>query len=273
MDLEEIQKKVDERMKTEMDEMAVSLEEPDAGFEEPRTDPPGTEVPGTEAISTDAPGTETPSTDAPTTDAPVEDPRDVELRALREEVEKLKEGPKPTESPSTEAPTTDAPISIENFLGDADLDELTRDPKLFNKLMNEVYVKALTQARAELRSGIESTVRSIPDIVKNTTTVQAQLAKAREDFYKENPDLLNWQKAVGEVMEELIDKHPDKKYDELLPEVAVETRRRLNLVKQAGDKEDPPPLPKKKGGRRQTLEPDLTDFDREVAEMDKVLEF
>jgi hypothetical protein len=266
-------------MQKEIDEMEKALEEPEAGAEEFRTDAPGTQAPGTQAPGTEspgteAPGTEAPGTQAPSTEAPAEDSRDKELRELREELEKLKEGPKSTKAPGTKAPSTEPPIGEEDFIGEIDLDDLTRDPKQFNQILNTIYKKAREAARGEIKGGIESVIRSIPDITKNTIAVQAQLAKARDDFYKENKDLLPWSKSVAAVMEEMIAENPDKRYDELLPSVATEVRKRLNLQKQAdkkNDKDNPPPLPKGKRGQRSTPNPDLSELDKSMDEMDKAL--
>ena len=277
MDLEKVHK--------EMDEMASALEEPSAGHEDLRTDPPetdtetdtsetDTEDPTTDSPGTEDPGIEAPDTSAPSTEAPAEDPRDAQLRSFREELEELKKTSKPTETPPTEAPSTEPSIDEEDFIGEIDLDDLTRDPGQFNKVLNTVYKKAREAARGEIKGGIESVIRSIPDITKNTIAVQAQLTKARDDFYEENKDLLPWSKSVAAVMEEMVDEHPDKRYDELLPNVATEVRRRLNLQKQVNNKnnkDNPPPLPKKKGGQRQTPNLDLTPLDKEMDEMDKAL--
>ena len=115
-------------------------------------------------------------------------------------------------------------------------------------------------------------VRSIPDITKNTISIQAQLAEARNKFYKENADLLPWSNAVGNVMEEMLAKNPNKRYDELLPDVATEVRKRLNLKKEVKKEEDdPPPLPKNRKGQRQTPNPNLSDLDKAMYDMDNAL--
>lgn len=204
---------------------------------------------------------------------PEEDPRDKAIRELRDEINQLKKSSDTPTQPPEEDTIEDLPISDEDFLADIDPDDLYNDPKLFKEVLNRVYKKAREDARKEIKGGIESVVRSIPDITKNTVAIQAQLAKVRDEFYKENKDLLPWSTSVAAVMEDLISKNPDKHYNELLPEVATETRRRLSLQKQVDNKNrnSPPPLPKKKGGQRSTPSPDLSDLDREIAEMDKAL--
>ncbi len=212
-------------------------------------------------------------TQPPEPPEPEEDPRDKAIRELRDEINQLKKSSDTPTQPPEEDTIEDLPISDEDFLADIDPDDLYNDPKLFKEVLNRVYKKAREDARKEIKGGIESVVRSIPDITKNTVAIQAQLAKVRDEFYKENKDLLPWSKSVAAVMEDLISKNPDKHYNELLPEVATETRRRLNLQKQVDNKNknNPPPLPKKKGGQRTTPNPDLSDLDRAIAEMDKAL--
>lgn len=274
VDLKEIQK--------QMDEMEKSVEVPSDGFEDFRTDPPGTEAPGTsapgtESLSTDAPGTQapgttTPGTPAPSTDAPTEDPRDAELRALREEIENLKK-PKTTKAPSTSAPSTEAPLADEDFLGDLDLDDLTRDKSLFNQILNKVHKKGIELGRADSRKAVEQLIRSIPDITKNTIAIETQLKEVNRKFYEDNKDLIPWKKSVATVFEEMIAKDPSKRYDEILPDVAGEVRKRLGLQKSADNKDNPPPPPKKGGkGKRQSQSPDLSKFEKELDEMDRALE-
>lgn len=285
MGLKEVQK--------EMDDMAKALEEPSPGVEEFRTDAPGTEAPGTnapatEAASTDAPGTAAPATDAPATSAPItkvpdEDPRDKEIRELREKLalrEKTTKAP-PTSPPPTKAPSTDAPIAEEDFLGELDPEELTRDPKAFNALLNKLYIKAVEFARGEVRTGSENVVRAIPDIVKNNVVLNATLKEINEKFYNENKDLVPFKKVVGVVFEELASQNPDKSYryfvdsDETTKEsiLSKEVRKRLDLYKKAVTNKDdtPPDLPRKKGGQRQTTKPDVTPLQEEMDKMDKAL--
>lgn len=273
------------KLEDELNEMEKAFEEPEDGIDDLRTDPPGTnhpgtsspatsapgtQAPGTEAPGTAAPGTSAPSTEAPHTEAPEEDPRDKELRTLREEIEKLK-GPK-TEAPKTEVPSTDAPITEEDFLGDIDLDEVSRDPKAFNELMNKIRKSGIEYTRSEVKRAVEQVVRSIPDIVNNNVALTATLKEVNKKFYTENKDLVPWKKTVAAVFEEKAAENPDKSYNELLPEVAAETRKRLGLKKDALKTQDTPPnLPRKKGGQRQQPKPDTDPLMDEMDEMDKAL--
>uniref|UniRef100_A0A6H1ZBY4 Uncharacterized protein n=1 Tax=viral metagenome TaxID=1070528 RepID=A0A6H1ZBY4_9ZZZZ len=278
VDIKEIQLQVDEMSKT-FGEPGLAE---DLKTDPPETNAPGTTAPATSAPPTEAPATKAPATAAPATEAPAEDPRDKEIRDLREKLAlgETKHEPKPTKAPPTKAPSTEAPISDEDFLGETDLDDLTRDPKLFNQVLNKIYKKAREDARSDFRKSDELIIRSMPDIVKNNIALISKLKEVNEKFYNDNKDLVPFKKVVGAVFEELISASPNKSYEELLPEVSKTTRERLELHKAANrgpndkdDKGNPPNLPRKKGSPRQTTKPDTTPLLGELDEMDKVLQY
>ena len=275
-DLKDIQQEVDEMARALGDSLDSSTNAP--ATDAPNTSSPSTDAPSTDAPSTDAPATSAPSTDAPatgapTTEAPAEDEKDKIIRELREKLAEKEAAPK-TKAPKTEVPQTEAPISDEDFLDGVDLDDLTRDPAEFNKLLNKIYKRALEQARNEVKRHSETVVRAIPDIVKNNIAITARLKQVHDKFYEDNKDLVPWKKVVGTIFEEFIAENPDRTYEELLPKVAEEARKRLELHKRAqtNSNEPPPKLPRKKGGPRQTTKPNTDPLLDELSEMDKALE-
>lgn len=238
------------------------------------TDAPGTEAPTTNApvedddLSTDAPGTEAPSTDAPTTEAPDE------VDELRRRIAELEAERKPptTKAPSTDAPTTDAPFTNEDFLGEMDLDDLTRDPEMFNTLLNNVLKKGMEMAKGLTTKESENVLKSIPDIVKNNLTLVTNLTKAREKFYEENADLKPWGKVVAAVFEEVAAKNPDKSITDNLTIVGDEVRKRLNLKKDAiksNKRSGPPKLPGNRGNKRTSTKPETSGIAAEIEAMNK----
>ena len=255
-----------------MEDSLESIEEPkdENWTEAPGTNDPGTEAPTTESSRTEIPETEAPETSAPTTEAPEEDPRDAELRALRKENEKLKQS-KTTGAPPTSAPSTDAPLEDVDFLGsDVDMDEITRSPEVFNKLLNSVYKRGREDAKADIRNSGESIVKSMPDIVKNNITIVNAMAKMKEEFYDENKDLVGKEELVAQTFERV--SIEGKSYKDNLEATAKEVRRLTGLKKEANKENKPPPkLPKKKGGLRQKPKPDSSGLQKDMDEMDKAL--
>lgn len=286
--LKDIQKDVDEMNKV-FDEGVVretnATEAPTTEAPKVETDPPSTEAPKTEAPGTEAPGTESPKTEAPKTEAPTTEvpETDAEVRKrLEKENEELRKRidesyrPKPkteepkTSAPKTAAPTTEVPKEVD-FLGDEDPEDLIRDPKKFNALLNKIRSSAIEDGK---KLGVESVLRSIPDIVKTNIVAVGELTKARDKFYEDNEDLRPFNKVVAAVFEEVAAKNPDKKFDELFKEVASESRKRLELHKKIVNKDrtNHPNLPHKKPTKRQSQTgPNLSGIEKEISEMDEAL--
>jgi len=193
---------------------------------------------------------------------PKPDERDQTIADLRA---KLAEKEVPREPVKVEPPK---PPEEQDFLGEVDLDELTRDPKEFNKVLNKIYQRAVV----DTRSGVMET---LPEIVKTNIQIMNELKATSEKFYEDNKDLQPFKKVVAVVFDEIAAASPTKNYVDLIKEVAPEVRKRLDLKKEVKEekkeKVDPPRLPQK-GGRtgksdKLTLEP----LQAELEEMTRVI--
>ena len=168
-------------------------------------------------------------------------------------------------------------LDEQDFIGDLDLDDLTRDKVAFNKILNSVYSKGVNDSK---RIATEGVLNSIPDIVRHNLTLLTSLKEASDNFYKDNSDLVPFKRVVAAVFEEIASNNPDKKYDELMNLVAPEARKRLELHKQAvknekevENKERGPRLHGVKSGQRQSQsrKPNTSALQNEIAEMNKSL--
>lgn len=255
-----IQKQVDEMNKTFEPEREEELQPTQAPAtnppEEAKTDPPSTDPP--QEMETDPPKTQPPSTDPP-------EDKDETIRKLREKLAEKGEPPK-TKAPSTKPPTTDAPPQDIDFVGELDLEDLSDNKEELNKVFNKVMQEAVRTGQASQ----PDFMAAIPTLVSSITSLQ----KATEKFYEDNPDLEGFKKVVGVTFEELAEKNPDKKYDELIADVAPLVRQKLELPepKKKSAKETPPRLPRKKAKAGRTpdnQEPDS--FQSQIDEMNKSL--
>ena len=185
-------------------------------------------------------------------------------RKLDEKEEKKVEVKEVKEEPLT--------FEAQDFIGDLDLDDLTRDKESFNKLLNSIYTKAVEDAR-KLTS--EKVLLSIPDIVKNNINLLSALREASDKFYNDNKDLVPFKKVVATVFEEIAAENPDKKYNELMSLVGPEARKRLELHKKAVEPLDkkPPNLPQKKGssGKPDSEKPNTSPLQDEIDAMNKTM--
>lgn len=156
----------------------------------------------------------------------------------------------------------------QDFLGEVDLDELTRDPKEFNKVLNKIYQKAVVDTRS-------SVVETLPDIVKTNIQIMNELKATSEKFYEDNKDLRPFKKVVGVVFDELASANPNRNYDEIIKEVAPEVRKRLDLKKEVKEEKKEerkaPTLPQKAGCVGRSDKPTLEPLQAELEEMTKTL--
>ena len=160
----------------------------------------------------------------------------------------------------------------QDFIGELDIEEMIREPGEFNKFLNKFYQQTVTDVRKILGEGI---LKSIPDIVSNTTALQTQLKEASDKFYEDNADLKSFKKVVAAVFEEIHSDNPAYTYKEVIKEVGPEVRKRLDLHKKAAskvEKEKNPRLPRKKGGSGNPSDsPDTNPLQDELTEMNKVV--
>ena len=187
---------------------------------------------------------------------------------VKKEKEIIKEEPE-KEIPKEEPPT----FEPQEFLTeDEDLEDLIRDPDKLNKVFNSIYQRAVTDTRKTLGEGI---LRSIPEIVRSSVDMMDRLKEMNTKFYADNQELQPFKKVVAAVFEEVATEHPGKDMMELLPMVADESRKRLELHKNATKQDGPrksPKLPSRK--RRMTIADDKPNTDpllNELEEMNKII--
>jgi vacuolar-type H+-ATPase subunit I/STV1 len=233
---------------------------PESPKEEPKSDEPK------ETIEK-----EIPTEEEQKKEDPVPEDKDKVITDLKAEIEVLKaaqEKPKVEEVKKEDSPIAPT-FEEQDFLKDKDLDELTRDPKEFNKVLNEIYKKASIDAGERL-------LKSIPEIVKSQVVIHQQLIELANNFYSANPDLVKYKKNVALVFEDLQSKNPDKSFSDLSAEAAQETRKKLNLpnpeIKEVKKLDPPPILPTKSGqAGRPSSQPSTQKIQDDLAAMNKAL--
>ena len=199
-----------------------------------------------------------------------EDNRDKTIADLRA---KIADFEAKKSEPVKQEPKKEQPVSQDedqDFLGELDVDEVTRDPKELNRLLNKIHHKAVMDTRDIL-------MRDLPNIVRTQATIVDDLRRTSEQFYNDNKDLAPFKKVVATVFEEFVSKSPDKSYSDLIKEVGPEVRKRLELptpspTKSAPESSKPPRLPSK-GSRAGQVQDSSTNepLQSEIEAMNKVL--
>jgi len=157
-------------------------------------------------------------------------------------------------------PNLDLPEGEVFFKDEEALDEVLTDVKSANEFFGNV-----------LKKGQEQVLRSLPTLVGKMIEKRTVLQSAALAFYKGNEDLRPYGKLVELVTTQLASEDPNKPIDELLGDVAVEVRTRLNLKKKAIKKKsnsNKSGVHKKKSrSRKSKVGPKMTDLEKEVNDL------
>jgi len=275
----------DDDLRKQLDEM-VGINNQNPTTDEPDdssvTVAPTTDIPDDEVIDDDTSDdseddggdeviTNAPTTKAPTTNEPDEEDELTKAKIRIAELEALMGGNSSnvsTDAPTTKSPTTDAPIGDIDFVGDVDMEDLTSDSKVFNKILNEVYKKGVEQGKG-LK---ENVLNSIPNVIKHSISQQMVMQKAAESFYENNPDLgtPDRRRIVGMKAEQIIAEHPEYDLEKLFAETEKSVRELLNLKKGAitNNKGNKPSFGKKtKGKTKPKPKEKLSELQKEIDDM------
>jgi hypothetical protein len=199
---------------------------------------------------------------------PVVDEKDKVIEELRAKISELSTPVKPTEvKPPVESPK----IEDQDFVKDFDMDEVTRDPLEFNKVLNKVYQKASNDVQTRFAA-------ELPGIISHHIAVVQNMEATRRSFYEANKDLEPFGNVVAVVFEELAKANAEKPYGDVIKLVAPEVRKRLKLPEPSVQKGEvksgpkPPNLPRKDGkaGNLTVAKPNNS-TQSEIEEMNKSL--
>lgn len=153
--------------------------------------------------------------------------------------------PAPVTVEPTPAPAPPAEIKIDeiNFLegrSQEDIERIVENPVELNKVLNQVYLKAIEQS---IPIAQERSLLAVPQVVVAHIQRYNKMKGLVDDFYKENADLKVAQRAVGMLANEVHSEHTDWTTKQVFDEAAVRTRKALGMP-------EPPPKPPGEPGRQ-----------------------
>jgi len=111
---------------------------------------------------------------------------------------------------------------IEFVENEEELQDLTEDVDSFNELMSRMF-----------HTVREEVTRVVPEIAHQTMKQRQSVQKAVKGFWKENPDLQDWEKQVQAVAQEVQAQNPNADHRTILDKSGEVVRERLDLHKQA----------------------------------------
>lgn len=150
--------------------------------------------------------------------------------------------------------------SIEDFIGDLDMDDVASNPEILNKILNNVLQKGI-------ETGKELSIKQvIPPTVDTSQTIVSQIEGAIavkgmiDKFYDANPELSNVKQVVKACAAHIIQESPDKRLDDILNLAADAARKTLGIKKNTKKTDiatsDEVAFAKQKGGQRKKSKKD-----------------
>lgn len=174
---------------------------------------------------------------------------DESIDALRQSIEDSYDDTPSQKKVDTDDNKQTLEIADETFFSGSadDLEELTKDPAAFNKLLNSVYRKGVESSNTRIT---ENFLRSAPEIVKRQVVEHLAIQKSVTQFYTDNKDLIPYKKTVAAIVNKVASENPDFSLKEVLKETEKISRAKLKLTKKASDNDGKTgnKFPKKPGG-------------------------
>ena len=183
-----------------------------------------------------------------------------EDRKIPEEEEKVSEVEKKTEDLISDKD------AIHDFIKDIDMDDVSSDPKVFNKILHAVVARVQQQTT-------EQVLRSIPEVVMSQVRQQSYFKKMADDFYTDNKDLVNVKQVVRACAQQLQKNNPEWEIEKVFSEAATKTRETLGMSAHVIEKEEELPsaddaaFAKQKGGSKSNLKRQKSSLQTEIDEL------
>lgn len=194
-----------------------------------------------------------------------------QVEKLLAEIERLSGlVPKPvTEVSEEDKKDEKAEEVVHDFLKDLDMDDVSSDPAVLNKILLAVAAKVQQQTT-------EQVLRSIPQVVVSQVQQQTYFKRMSDKFYDDNKDLVNVKQVVRACAQQIQQSNPEWEIDKVFSEAAVKTRQTLGLtapvigetkeVETIGDLDDAA-FAKSKGGSKSNLKLKRSSLQTEIDEL------
>lgn len=120
---------------------------------------------------------------------------------------------------------TDLPETPHDFLTGIDMDDVSSDPQVLNKVLHAVIAKVQQQTS-------EHILKNLPSEVMEHVNQQMGFKTVVDSFYSDNPDLANVKAVVKACAQQLHTENPDWDMSKIFAASADRTRETLGISKQ-----------------------------------------
>jgi len=94
--------------------------------------------------------------------------------------------------------------------------------QIVNEILSRLYFKA-----------IESTLRSLPELISRLTEQAATLNTLTVKFFETNPEFKNYKELVSATVSEVEEQNPGLSYSDILAKSAISIKTKIEVIKSA----------------------------------------
>jgi len=94
--------------------------------------------------------------------------------------------------------------------------------QIVNEILSRLYFKA-----------IESTLRSLPELISRLTEQTATLNALTVKFFEANPEFKNYKELVSATVSEIEEQNPGLSYSDILAKSAISIKTKIEVIKSA----------------------------------------
>jgi len=94
--------------------------------------------------------------------------------------------------------------------------------QIVNEILSRLYFKA-----------IESTLRSLPELISRLTEQTATLNALTVKFFETNPEFKNYKELVSATVSEIEEQNPGLSYSDILAKSAISIKAKIDVIKSA----------------------------------------
>ena len=121
--------------------------------------------------------------------------------------------------------------TVEDFVGDLDMDDVASKPEILNEILNKVLQKGIETGK-KLSEGQSTTVASsVSQTVASQVDSAINIKGIIDKFYDANTDLVNIKQVVQACASQIVRDSPDKTFKEVLNLAADAARKTLGIPK------------------------------------------
>lgn len=121
--------------------------------------------------------------------------------------------------------------TLEDFIGDLDMDDVASNPKILNEILNKVLQRGIETGKNLSAKQTDVSVAAVSQTVASQVEGAIAIKGLIDEFYGANPELSNVKQVVQACASQIVQDSPDKTFKDVLNMAADAARKTLGISK------------------------------------------